>query len=221
MSSRLVATARARLRPSACSSVATTSCCSRYAAAVRPADRQVHGRHTTFTPACQNASVEVRNWSSPGSPTPAWPNAITRGRFSTEAKATSRPSRARDRWNCSNSGRRRSAALVSRSLAPVRSGSSVGSASTAVVSIGRPARSARIASDARREARASSRCRPARTRSASIAAASRPRAVPASTRARTAARRASRSVTSASYSAERFSRRNAEKKAAFTSDLSW
>jgi hypothetical protein len=51
MSSRSVTTARASLRPSAFSSVATTSCCSRYAAALRPADRQVHGRHSTLIPA--------------------------------------------------------------------------------------------------------------------------------------------------------------------------
>ena len=45
MSSRSVATARARLRPSDASCVRTISCCSRRAAAFRPAERQARAQY--------------------------------------------------------------------------------------------------------------------------------------------------------------------------------
>ena len=63
-------------------------------------------------PACQNASVVVRNWSYPGNPTPACPKAKIRGRFSVPTYSISLSSRSRERWNCSNSGRRRSPAVA-------------------------------------------------------------------------------------------------------------
>ena len=165
----------------------------------------------TLMPACQNASDELRNSSSPGSPTPAWPNA-------TDPRAVL----GRGVGHLPVQPLPRAAELVELGTAPERGGigevgglGALGLDRRAARAPPRcpwlsPTRSERMASDARRDARASSRCSPARTRSASISAASRPSAVPASTRARTAASRASRSPTSASYSAARFWKRKAE-----------